>query len=44
MLVKEAARSEVKALFAWKLRSWVRIQLRTWMFVLVFLRYVILRR
>jgi hypothetical protein len=37
-----AARSE--ALIAWTLRSWVRIPVKTWMFVLVFLCCVVLCR
>jgi hypothetical protein len=30
-------RSEAKALISWTLRSWVRIKLKAWVFVLVFL-------
>jgi hypothetical protein len=43
-LVQLAARSEAKELIAWTLRPWVRITLKTWMFVLVFLCCVVLCR
>jgi hypothetical protein len=43
-LVQLAARSEAKELIAWTLRPWVRIPLKTWMFVLLFLGFVVLYR
>jgi hypothetical protein len=35
--IKGGGRSEAKALIACTLRSWVRIPLKAWMFVLLFL-------
>jgi hypothetical protein len=34
---------EVQALIAWAPRSWVQIQVKAWLFVLVFRRCVVLR-
>jgi hypothetical protein len=44
MPVRVAVRSEVWVFAGWLLKSWVRIPLKAWMFVRVFLGCVVLCR